>query len=70
MPQAQALPASPAMVQAKTLLATTRVKVLQTLQTQLDAYRRPVSYFHEKPLSKTEIISPGSPLHRQPGNAP
>ena len=36
---AQALPASPAIVQAKRLLATTLVRVLQTLQRQLDEYR-------------------------------
>jgi transposase len=38
--QANALPASAAVVTAKTLLATTLVKVLHTLQTQLDEYRR------------------------------
>ena len=37
---ANALPASPAIVAAKSLLATTLVKVLQALQRQLDQYRQ------------------------------
>jgi transposase len=40
MAQADALHASPAVVQAKTLLAATLVKVLTPLQSQLDEYRR------------------------------
>ena len=43
MAQADALKASPAVVQAKTLLATTLVKVLQTLEAQLDEYRRRIN---------------------------
>jgi len=41
--QAQALPASPAMVTAKSLLATSLVRVLQALQNQLDEYRRRIN---------------------------
>ena len=41
--QAQALPASAAVVTAKSLLATTLVKVLQALQGQLDEYRRRIT---------------------------
>ena len=41
--QANALPASAAVLTAKSLLATTLVKVLQTLQGQLDEYRRRIS---------------------------
>lgn len=43
MAQADALPASPAVVQAKTLLATTLVKVLQALEAQLREYRRRIT---------------------------
>jgi transposase len=41
--RANTLPASAAVRNAKTLLATTLVKVLQTLQGQLDEYRRRIS---------------------------
>jgi transposase len=41
--QAQALPASPAIVSAKSLLATSLVRVLQALQVQLDEYRRRIN---------------------------
>ena len=41
--KANALSASPAVVTAKSLLATTLVKVLQTLQGQLDEYRRRIT---------------------------
>jgi transposase len=40
MAEANALPASPATVTAKALLATSLVRVLRTLQSQLDEYRR------------------------------
>jgi transposase len=40
---AHALPASPAIVTAKSLLATSLVKVLQALQSQLDEYRRRIT---------------------------
>jgi transposase len=43
MARANALQASPAVVQAKTLLATTLVKVLQTLEVQLGEYRRRIT---------------------------
>ena len=43
MAHANALPASPAVVKAKTLLATTLVKVLQALEAQLDEYRRRIT---------------------------
>jgi transposase len=41
--QANALPASPALLQAKSLLATSLVTVLQTLQRQIDAYRHQIN---------------------------
>jgi transposase len=41
--QANALPASPAVVTAKSLLAISLIKVLQALQTQLDEYRRRIN---------------------------
>ena len=41
--QAQALPASPAVVRAKSLLAVSLAKVLITLQGQLDEYRKQIS---------------------------
>ena len=41
--QANALPASAAILTAKSLLATSLVKVLQTLQGQLDEYRRRIT---------------------------
>lgn len=41
--QAQALPANPAITAAKSLLALSLVKVLITLQTQLDEYRRRIT---------------------------
>jgi transposase len=40
---ANALPASPAIVNAKSLLATSLVQVLQALETQLDEYRRRIN---------------------------
>jgi transposase len=40
---AQALPASPALITAKSLLALSLVKVLMTLQGQLDEYRRRIT---------------------------
>src|SRR5436190_1717905 len=43
MAHANALAASPAVVKAKTLLATTLVKVLQTLEAQLAEYRRRIN---------------------------
>ena len=43
MARANALPASPAVVNAKTLLAATLVKVLHTLEAQLDEYRRRIN---------------------------
>jgi transposase len=48
--RAQALPASPAVVSAKSLLAVSLAKVLETLQTQLDEYRRRITQaFREHP---------------------
>jgi transposase len=41
--RANALPASAAIVTAKSLLATSLVRVLQTLQTQLDEYRKRIT---------------------------
>lgn len=48
--RAQALPASPAVVSAKSLLAVSLAKVLVALQTQLDEYRRRITQaFREHP---------------------
>lgn len=53
MAHVNALPASPAVVKAKTLLAATLVKVLQILEGQLDAYRRRITEAFRQHLPTT-----------------